>query len=224
MIHLRWSIALSAFLLAPVCLPVEPTVILLPRPKEAGKTSVEAALAKRRSVRAYTRESLTMAELGQLLWAAQGVTSADGKRTAPSAMHRYPLEIAVVAQHVDGLAGGAYRYLPAKHSLETLTLASAGSLLLAHAASQAQVHSAPAVFVIAAVYERMGPGAKNRTWTDYEAGLATENLLLEAVALDLGAVVTGGIDPAAVKQAVGFTGSEQVIVVIPVGHPAEGAR
>ncbi len=223
MIHSRRSFAFSSFLLAPVCLPVEPAIISLPRPMETGKTSVESALAKRRSVRAYTKESLTVAELGQLLWAAQGVTSPDGKRTAPSAMHRYPLEIAVVAQRVDGLAGGTYRYLPSKHSLETLTLAGAGSPLLARAASQAPVQSAAAVFVIAAVYERMGPGAKNRTWTDYEAGLASENLLLEAVALGLGAVVTGGIDPAAVKEAVRFTGSEQVIVVIPVGHP-EAAR
>ena len=160
-----------------------------------------------------------MAELGQLLWAAQGITSPDGKRTAPSAMHRYPLEIGIVAQHVDGLSNGAYRYVPSKHSLEVLSATTPGAQLLDKATSQAQVHSAPAIFVIAAVYERMGPGAKNRTWTDYEAGLASENLLLEAVALGLGAVVTGGIDPATMKDAVRFTGSEQVIVVIPVGHP-----
>ena len=65
----------------------------------------------------------------------------------------------------------------------------------------------------------MGPGAKNRTWTDYEAGLASENLLLEAVALGLGSVVTGGFNPASVKEAVKFTGSEEVIVVIPIAHP-----
>jgi len=162
-----------------------------------------------------------MAELGQLLWAAQGITSPDGKRTAPSAMHRYPLEIAVVAQNVEGLAKGAYRYVPATHSLELLTLAQAEGPLLARATSQTQVHAAPAVFVIAAVYERMGSGAKNHTFTDYEAGLASENLLLESVALGYGAVVTGGIDAAAVKDAVKFSGSEQVIVVIPVGRLTE---
>jgi SagB-type dehydrogenase family enzyme len=182
--------------------------------------SLEAALAARRSVRAYTRQTLNLAEVGQLLWAAQGVTSPDGKRTAPSAMHRYPLEIAVVAQNVDGLAGGAYRYVPAKHSLELLIAAKPGDSLLAGATPQVQVRSAPAVFVVGAVYERMGSGAKNRTWTDYEAGLASENLLLEAVALGLGGVVTGGIEPATVKEAIKLTGGEQVIVVIPVGHPA----
>lgn len=200
--------------------PGKPSAISLPAPKKAGGVSVEAALAARRSIRAYTAEHLTLADIGQLLWAAQGVTSADGKRTAPSAMHRYPLEIAVVAQNVDGLACGAWHYLPSKHALEPLAPATSGDHLLAKATTQSQVHAAPAVFVIAAVYERMGPGPKNRTWTDYEAGLASENLLLEASAMGLGAVVTGGIDPTIVKEAVKFTGPEEVIVVIPVGHPA----
>jgi SagB-type dehydrogenase family enzyme len=183
--------------------------------------NLEAALAARRSVRSYTKQALTLAEVGQLLWAAQGVTSSDGKRTAPSAMHKYPLEIAVVAQNVDGLPCGAYRYVPAKHSVEPLIAAKPGKALLAGSTPQAQVQSAPAVFVITAVYERMGSGAQSRTFTDYEAGLASENLLLEAVALGLGAVVTGGIDPASVKQAVKLTGGEQVIVIIPVGHSAK---
>jgi len=210
-----------AFFLASGCVAAEQATIPLPDPRKAGNMSLEAALAARRSERSYSNQKLTLTEVGQLLWAAQGVTSPDGKRTAPSAMHRYPLEIAVVAQNVDGLPSGAYRYVPAKHSLELLLAAKSGAPMLAGSTPQAQVHSAPAVFVIAAVYERMGSGAKNRTWTDYEAGLASENLLLEAVALGLGAVVTGGIDPASVQEAVKLTGGEQVIVVIPVGHPAK---
>lgn len=215
------ALAVSAAFLAPGCFPAELAAIALPSPKKAGSMSLEAALTARRSIRGYTQQGLTLAEISQLLWAAQGVTSPDGKRTAPSAMHRYPLEIALVAQNVDGLPSGAYRYVPAKHSLELLIAAKAGAPLLAGSSPQAQVHSAPAVFVISAVYERMGSGAKNRTWTDYEAGLASENLLLEAVALGLGSVVTGGIDPGSVKEAVKLTGGEEVIVVIPVGHPVK---
>ena len=212
------TLAFFAAFVAPECFSAEPALIPLPSPKKAGSISVESALATRRSLRAYTTEAISLTEVGQLLWAAQGVTSPDGKRTAPSAMHRYPLEIAVVAQNVDGLPGGAYRYLPAKHSLELLIPTQAGAPLLAGSTSQAQVRNAPVVFVIAVAYERMGSGAKNRTWTDYEAGLASENLLLQAVALGLGSVVTGGINPASVKEAIKFTGSEEVIVVIPVGH------
>ena len=56
-------------------------------------------------------------------------------------------------------------------------------------------------------------------FTDYEAGLASENVLLGAVALGFGAVLTGGVDATGVKEAVEFSGPEQVLVVIPVRRP-----
>jgi hypothetical protein len=94
----------------------------------------------------------------------------------------YPLELVVVAQNVDGLAKGPYRYVPARHVLEPLAPARSDTSMLARATSQPQVQSAPAVFVVAAVYERMDAGDRSHVWTDYEAGLASENLLLEAAA------------------------------------------
>ena len=212
--------ALVAGLLAPAPVLAETSAVSLPAPAKRGPVSVETALAARRSVRAFSKQPLTVAEVGQLLWAAQGITGPDGKRTAPSARHLYPLEVAVVVQSVEGLARGAYRYVPARHALELLAPAKDGEAILARATTQAQVHAAPVVFVIAAVYERMDAGERSRTWTDFEAGLASENLLLEAVALRLGAVVVGGMDPAAAKEAVRFGGREQVIVLIPAGHPA----
>jgi len=151
----RLNLPLLAFFLAPCCFPAETASIQLPSPNKVGSMSLEASLAARRSVRGYTKQTLTLAEVSQLLWAAQGVTSPDGKRTAPSAMHRYPLEIALVAQNVDGLASGSYRYLPATHSLELLTSAKTDTSLLAASTTQIQVHNAPVVFVIAAVYERI---------------------------------------------------------------------
>jgi SagB-type dehydrogenase family enzyme len=218
---LRSSLLLLAVaLLGPASASAEAGSVPLPAPRKEGTVSVEAALAARRSVRSFSRKPLTAAELGQLLWAAQGVTGPDGKRAAPSARHLYPLELAVVVQDVAGVPRGAYRYVPARHALELLAPARAGEALLARATAQAQVHAAPAVFVVAAVYARMDAGARRTTWTDYEAGLASENLLLQAVALGLGAVVVGGMDPAAVREAVRFTGGEEVVVLVPVGHPA----
>ena len=105
-------------------------------------------MATRRSIRAFPKEQMTVNELGQLLWAAQGVTFPDGKRTAPSAMHKYPLEIAVVIQNVCCLPNGAYRYVLAMHALALLAPAKTGEALLGAAATQAQVQSAAAVFVI----------------------------------------------------------------------------
>jgi len=77
--------------------------------------SLEEALARRRSVRQFTPEALSERELSQLLWAAQGITHAEGLRTAPSAGALYPLELYVVS------AGGFYRYKARPHQLIRLS-------------------------------------------------------------------------------------------------------
>ncbi|MGD0695335.1 MAG: nitroreductase family protein [Terriglobia bacterium] len=71
------------------------SILRLPPPEQRGKMSLEEALARRRSVREFTREALTERELSQLLWAAQGITHAEGLRTAPSAGALYPLALYV---------------------------------------------------------------------------------------------------------------------------------
>ena len=73
-----------------------PTVIELPAPDLNGTLSLEQALDERRSVREYAATPLTLDEVGQLLWAGQGITDDDGYRTAPSAGARYPLELYTV--------------------------------------------------------------------------------------------------------------------------------
>jgi hypothetical protein len=71
-------------------------VIALPPPEQSARTSVEEALARRRSVREYSSKHLTDQQLGQLCWAAQGITHPDGLRAAQSAGALHPLEIYVV--------------------------------------------------------------------------------------------------------------------------------
>jgi len=94
--------------------------IMLPEPRTTGEISIEEAMLHRRSVRRYTKEAITLNDLSQLLWAAQGITSGEGFRTAPSAGALYPLEVYVVAGNVDGLAGGVYRYRVDGHTLQRI--------------------------------------------------------------------------------------------------------
>jgi hypothetical protein len=82
--------------------------IPLPVPRTTGPLSLEEAIQARRSVREYSTEPLTIPELAQLLWAAQGITSPSGGRAAPSAGGTYPLELYVVAGSVTGLETGVY--------------------------------------------------------------------------------------------------------------------
>lgn len=220
MMRLAGCVALAA-LLAPVPAPAATQEIPLPPPRRTGAASVEASLTARRSVRAFSEKALTVPELAQLLWAAQGVSAPDGRRTAPSARRTYPLELAVAVRRVEGLRPGAYRYVPARHALEPLAPAKGDEPMLARSTSQAHVRAAPVVFLVAAVYERLGEGPGSPTGVDFEAGAASENLLLQATALGIGTCVVGGFDPEAAKQAVGLKGPERVIVLIPAGRPAE---
>ena len=94
----------------------ESRVQLLPPRHESG-TSVEEALLNRRSVREYTGEALTLAEVSQLLWAAQGTTDPRGLRTVPSAGALYPLEVYVVVGDVTDKGVPAALVMARTHSI-----------------------------------------------------------------------------------------------------------
>ncbi len=192
----------------------------LPSPSTDSDVSVERALANRRSIRAFSARPLTEAQIGQLLWAAQGVTDPQGRRTAPSAGALYPLELYVVLAH------GTFRYVSAEHALVSVRDGDLRPALRSAALGQEAVTSAPLVVVIAAVpartAARYGQGRATR-YVQLEAGHAAQNVLLEAVALELGAVPIGAFDDARVESILGL-GSDQVpLYLLPVGYPAADA-
>lgn len=203
---------------APVDIITAPTpeAILLPAPRLEGTLSLEETLAKRRSVREFTDAPLTAEELGQLLWAAQGITHPAGYRTAPSAGALYPLEAYVLTPE------GFYQYEPQGHRLSLLQKGDLRSALCEAALGQETVAEAPAVFVLAAVYERTEKKygvERSPRYVHLEAGHATQNLLLEAVALGLGAVPIGAFSDDQVKEVLSLPEDHQPVYLIPVGHP-----
>jgi SagB-type dehydrogenase family enzyme len=196
--------------------------VKLPEPRRDGKMSLETALAKRRSVREFKRDALSLAEVSQLLWSAQGITAPGGKRTAPSAGATYPLELLLVAGNVQGLAPGVYRYRPAEHDLVRLVEGDRRGRLAAAALGQEFVADAPVTLGFAAIYERTARryGPRAERYVHFEVGHAVENAHLQAVALGLGAVVVGAFNDAEVKHVLGLSGAEEPLCLLPVGKPA----
>ena len=190
--------------------------IALPPPAQRGQMSVEEALTQRRSVREFSAKPLTYQQLGQLCWAAQGVTQRDARRTAPSAGALYPLELYVVT------ASGLFHYEPAKHELQVHVHRDLRRDLHRAALSQDSVRDAAAVFVITGNYAHTAGkygSARSSRYVHLEAGHAAENLLLEAVALGLGAVPVGAFDDAQVQKVLSLPAGEEPLYLIPVGHP-----
>ena len=189
----------------------------LPEPKLSSKTSVEEALSSRRSVRDYGKDSLSIEEISQLLWAAQGITVRWGGRTAPSAGALYPLEIYLVVGEVKGLVPGFYHYDPGKHSITKKTDGDLRQKLTEASLFQDEITKAPATFVITAVYERTMKKYRERgiQYVHMEVGSAGENIYLQAEALGLGTVFIGAFEDEKVKKALGI--KEEPLGIMPVG-------
>jgi SagB-type dehydrogenase family enzyme len=194
-------------------------LVPLPQAAETGKVAVEQALARRRSVRAYRPTALTLGQLAQFLWAAQGITDRDEMRAAPSAGALYPLDILVVAGNVDGVAPGVYTYLPAQHALvpgrggdHRLQLATAAN-------GQEWMVNAPAILVIAGTEERSRwkYGERTTRYVHLEAGAAAENIALQAATLGLGTVLVGAFDDDRVRSLIGLPASATPLCLLPVG-------
>jgi SagB-type dehydrogenase family enzyme len=194
------------------------TVFELPAPDRSGGPTLAAALDRRRSVREFGPRPLAFAELSQLLWATQGVTSKDGRRTAPSAGATYPLEVRAV------LPEGVFRHVPGAHRLERLDRSDRRAELAAAALGQRFVAAAPAVFVIGGVEERTARryGARAERYVALEAGAAAQNLLLQAEALGLGAVWVGAFDDSRIATLARLPSGAVPYAVIPVGAPQTG--
>ena len=194
--------------------------IELPQPALDGDVSLEKAIRKRRSVREFSRQALPLADVAQLLWAAQGVTSRDGGRTAPSAGALYPLELYLVAGKVDSLPAGLYHYRPREHRLRLVTDGDLRKALAGAALDQSWVRSAPAVLVIAGGYERSAKkyGQRARRYTHIETGHAAQNVYLQAEALGLGTVIVGAFDDAAVREVLALPADHAPLALMPVGR------
>jgi len=195
--------------------------VALPAPMVTGSRSLESTLAARRSVREYQKASLNPGQLAQLLWAAQGFTSADGLRTTPSAGALYPLEVWVVAGAIDDVPPAIYRYDPRRHALGLVSSGDHRAALAAAALGQPCVATAAAVIVLAAVPVRTTAkyGKRGVRYVHMEVGHAAQNVCLEAVALDLGTVVVGAFDDSAVKKVMKLGPAESPVCLLPVGRP-----
>ena len=194
-------------------------MISLPLPNFTSRISIEETLLQRRSTRQFTKEPLSLSEVGQLLWAAQGITSKDGKRTAPSAGGICPLESYLIAGNVDGLAAGVYKYLPETHQLDPGKSGDFRSELAAACFNQSCVADGVAIIGFCGTYEAMNAkyGSGSEKYVDMEVGHASQNLHLQAVSLGLGTVVVAAIREEEARGILQLPANEKPIYLMPVG-------
>jgi len=195
--------------------------VVLPRPRIKSNVSVEEAMFKRRSIREYQDKAVTLEQVAQILWAAQGITSEWGGRTAPSAGGTYPLEVYLVTRKVENLEPGVYNYIPHTHSLSLVVKGEYSKKLMEASLNQKWVGDASFNLVIAADFSRTTRvyGERGVRYVYLEAGHAAQNVYLQAVALELGCVVVGAFNDELVKSYLELPKNIEPIYVIPIGIP-----
>ncbi len=206
------------------------SAIELKEPGIDGGTSLDKALKERRSIRSFGKDGLSLDEVSQLLWAAQGITDDKGRRTAPSAFESYPLQIYLLAGNITGLPAGVYHYSPQGNNLTAIMQGEIDEYYNASANFEDWIKTAPAIFIVTGntgplkeALNRMSLNvtAEHMSQDVYiEAGMAAENLLLEVVSLNLGATYTAGFNASEIKRLLGLAENEVPIGVIPVGRMA----
>jgi len=198
------------------------TIIKLPPPQLKGKMSLEEAIAKRRSIRKYRSESLTLSQLSQILWSAQGITGAGRLRAAPSAGATYPLELFVFVgrQAIEGLQAGIYHYDVDSHSLVLHWPGDLREELARAALDQGFIAKAPVDIIICALYSRTSYtyGRRGERYVHMEVGHVGENIHLQAVALSLATVEVGAFDDEEVRKVLGVEEQIKPLYIMPIGR------
>lgn len=198
--------------------------VKLPAPALKGTLSVEEAIKHRRTVRSFADTPLTLAQLSQLLWAAQGITDdAHGvKRAVPSAGATYPIEIyaACGEQSVKGLNAGVWRYSASEHSISRVRPEDQRAELAKDSLNQMWAAAAPVTFVILGQYSRtMGKyGERGVKYVHYEAGNVSQNIFLQCEALGLSAGIIGAFNDDEVSAALGLPKAFEPLLLMPVGY------
>jgi SagB-type dehydrogenase family enzyme len=198
-------------------------IMKLPKAGTEGEVSLETTIKSRRTVRSFASTPLTLGQLAQLFWAAQGITEDRGyKRAAPSGGALYPMDIygVVGVNCVEGIKAGIWHYQPRDHSVSLVSEGDLRSEVARASLSQMWMANAPVSFVITSEYKRITGkyGRRGVRYAMIEAGHVGQNIFLQSEALGLGAGIVGAFDDRDVVSTLKIPQSHEPLLIMPVGY------
>ena len=191
-------------------------IIQFPEPNRAGPVSLETAINIRRSVRQFADTPLNFAQIGQLVWAGQGITDKQQDlRAVPSVGDLYPIELYLVTPE------GSFVYSPEGHSLKQISSLDLRKQLSAAASGQGPVEDAACDIVIAGSARKVAVkyGNKAQKFMLLEAGQVAGNIQLQAVSLGLASMPVGDFEIRNVARVCELPAELEPLLIVCVGHP-----
>lgn len=190
--------------------------IVLPAPDMSQKSlSMVETLKTRHSVRDYDKtKTLTMQELSNLCWAANGMSRDDNHRTAPSAMNRQEIRIFVFNETA------VYEYIANENLLSFCVEGDHRRIVVGtEERMQEFVLDAPVSIVMVIDLEKFGiEGEKALMMGCVDAGNVSENINLYCQSVGLSTVPRATMDTDAIRSLLKLSEKQIPIMNNPVGY------
>ncbi len=189
--------------------------VALPPPSMAGGLSLETAISKRHSVRAYSRKPMSAQQLSRVLLLTGGLSGGE-RRHHPSSGALYPIETYAVVHNVDGVEPGVYHYGVEHHELHRVRAGDFRAYVVEHGLNQEFLGECAVVVYLTMIFQRMRfkYGERSYRYGLIEAGHLGQNLYLAATSLGLGACAVGAYDDDGINTLLGIDGVEEVSVYL----------
>ena len=197
-------------------------MIKLPTPRLDSEMSLEKAIYLRRSIREFTKDSVSLDALSQILWAGQGITDdKNGFRASPSAGAVFPMQLWIHVDRVDGLMhDGLYFYDPVENVLHETEKPASERTLATICFGQNWIDTVAFSILITSTTQKMIDkyGEDCERFLYQEAGHIAQNMELQAVAVDLAGTP---IEAYKAPDIQAFLGTDQdPVYIVSFGPPA----
>jgi SagB-type dehydrogenase family enzyme len=202
---------------------IKESAMRLPQPDVIGQVTLEKAIKSRRTIRSFASSPISLKDLSQLLWAAQGVIETGGfRRSVPSGGALYPIDVyALVGESgVREIESGVYHYEPRAHEIILVKEGDLRRELAKAALGQMWMAGAPVSLIVTAEYRRSSSkyGERGVRYSMIEAGHVGQNIFLQAEALGLGVGMVGAFHDQEVTWIAKLRQDHEPLLIMPVGH------
>lgn len=195
----------------------EPSDIKLLAPALTNDKPLMQAMKERKSSREFDTTALSLQDLSNVLWCANGVNRPDGHRTAPSAMNKQDIDVYAV------MKDGAYLYDAAQHQL---TPVAAGDFRK-ESGMQDYVAGAPLNLVFVSDQAKFATARQpeDKIWmAGLDAGHCSQNVYLYCAAANLAVVTRMSVDKAKMAEILKLKPDQMVVLAETIGYPKPAAK
>ncbi len=187
--------------------------IKLNEPVKTGGISVMEAFAKRQSSSEFADKELSIQDLSNLLWAANGINRENGKKTAPSAQNSQDIDVYVA------LPNAVYKFDAQANNLILISEGDYRGL----AGGKKDNPLPPSILYIVADASTYKPSAYNSIehitdMNKVDAGIVSQNISIFCSGMGLGTKPRAQMNHAELKKALKLSDSQTLILNHPVGY------